>query len=226
MIDPNNPGGGGGGVASSVTVDNFPNPQNVSGTVNVGNFPATQPVSGSVSVGNFPNPQTVTGTVGVSNFPATQTVSGTVIASVANFPATQPVSGTVSVANFPAVQAVASTPMQVYDGGLRTVVSTGGAVTMSGAVATLLAAAPGLKTKVLSLRMSCATFTTAGNLSARDGVAGASLLFFGYVSALGQLHEIETGGFVVAQTSVNTSFEAFFGGNAQFYYQLVYYQAP
>lgn len=73
--------------ATIVTVDNFPEEQDISGTVAISNFPATQPVSGSVSVSNLPATQQVAGSVSVSNLPATQQVSGSV--SVSNFPALQ-----------------------------------------------------------------------------------------------------------------------------------------
>lgn len=77
---------------------------NVSGaTISVDNFPATQPVSGPLTDAQlratavpvfgifWQATQPVSGTVGINNFPASQTVNGAV--SVSNFPATQPVSG-------------------------------------------------------------------------------------------------------------------------------------
>jgi hypothetical protein len=81
----------------SVSVNNFPATQAVSGTVDVGNFPATQQVSGSVDVGNFPATQAVSGSIGVSNFPATQT--------------TQPSSG--AVTDYSGGIAVANTSQQL-----------------------------------------------------------------------------------------------------------------
>ena len=85
-------------------------------TVTVDNLPATQPISGSISVTNFPastaltdaqlraNPLPVSGTF----YPATQPISGNV--SVSNFPATQPISGTVSVSNQPSSLSVSNFP--------------------------------------------------------------------------------------------------------------------
>lgn len=115
----------------SVSVENLPVTQPVSGTVAVSNLPATQPVSGSVSVSNFPAApasQAVTGTF----FQATQPVSAAalplpsgasteatlalikaktdnldVALSTRTKPAdSQTVTGSVSVSNLPATQPV------------------------------------------------------------------------------------------------------------------------
>jgi hypothetical protein len=114
----------------TVTVDNLPVTQPVSGTVNVGNLPAdrqtdvldrlsdiltelqgTLTILGTVAVSSLP---AVSGNVTVDNLPVTQPVSGTV--TVDNLPTDQQVHGTVAVSgtvatnatvtNFPAVQPV------------------------------------------------------------------------------------------------------------------------
>lgn len=73
----------------TVSVSNFPDPQNVAGTVNVGNLPAVQPVSGTVSVGNLSAVQQVAGTVAVSNLgppagPSYKVVEVPIIATTQN----------------------------------------------------------------------------------------------------------------------------------------------
>jgi len=103
--------------------------QSVTGTVSVNNFPSIQTISGTVhfdnanlpvSVSNFPSVQIITGSVGIS-----QIVSITGSTAVNNFPVTQsvkidqsitlPITGTVhfdnvnlpvSVSNFPSVQTI------------------------------------------------------------------------------------------------------------------------
>lgn len=118
-------------------------------------------------------------------------------------------------------------PTVVYDGGAaRTVVSLGGVANLTASAVTLVAAAAGVKTKVISFRASCTGFTAAGNLFLRDGAGGTSIGFLGSVSALSAVSELETSPFVVCMTSVNTLLELFFTGTANFHYQLIYYQAP
>src|SRR6478736_6495764 len=71
-----------------------------SGTISVDNFPATQPVSGSV---------TVSGTVSVGNSPAVTVTSGSINATcsgtvnVGNSPAVTVTSGSIAISNTPAV---------------------------------------------------------------------------------------------------------------------------
>jgi hypothetical protein len=122
----------------------------------------------------------------------------------------------------------ASTPTTIYDGGPRTVLSIGVVPTLSPGTpaSTVIAAAAGLRTKVISFRISCSTFTTAGNVFIKDGAGGTTVGFPGYISALSQVAELQACGFVVFQTSVNTLLEIFFGGNGQLTCHVVYYQAP
>lgn len=98
------------GVLGSVTVSNAvssPVPVSivaggVPSTVAVNNFPSVQAVSGLVNVGNFQNPWPVTGSINVGNFPAIQNVSGTV-----------GVSGSVSVNNL----STSPIPVAIVSGG-------------------------------------------------------------------------------------------------------------
>jgi hypothetical protein len=75
-------------IYETVSVDNFPSTQAVSGSVNISNLPSIQSISGSVSVSNLPLTQTVAGSVSVSNFPSSQIVTGVF------WQTTQPVSST------------------------------------------------------------------------------------------------------------------------------------
>jgi hypothetical protein len=75
-------------IYETVSVDNFPSTQAVSGSVSISNLPSIQSISGSVSVSNLPLTQTVAGSVSVSNFPSSQIVTGVF------WQTTQPVSST------------------------------------------------------------------------------------------------------------------------------------
>lgn len=87
----------------TVSVNNFPTTQDISGTVAVSNLPATQTIAGHVTVDNIPSVQqvvggvVVSGNVGVNNFPANQTVT------VSNLPLTQTISGHVMVDSLPSI---------------------------------------------------------------------------------------------------------------------------
>jgi hypothetical protein len=120
----------------------------------------------------------------------------------------------------------ATTPTTIYDGGPRTVLSIGVILTLSAAASTVIPAAAGLRTKIISFRISCSTLTTAGNVFIKDGAGGAVVGYPGYFTAAGQIAELQACGFVVFQASVNTLLEIFFGGNGQLTCHVVYYQAP
>lgn len=116
-------------VAGTVSVDNFPATQAVTGTF----WQATQPVSGSVSV---------------SNFPATQPVSGTVTANQGTSPwIVSSTGGSTNIASFPSTSTDAfgrlrvSEPFTMFDSSFRysdnqlwsTATATGGTATYNAA---------------------------------------------------------------------------------------------
>jgi hypothetical protein len=120
----------------------------------------------------------------------------------------------------------ATTPTTIYDGGPRTVTSKSAVLGFTNSGGEMIAAAAGLRTKVLYFRASCTIFTTAGNLSITDGAGGANLLLTGMVSALAQVTNVEASGLVLTSTSVNTALQLFSPGTFTVHYVLLYYQAP
>lgn len=95
-------------IYETVSVDNFPSTQAISGSVSVSNLPSTQAVSGSVSVSNFPASQVVTGvfwqtTQPVSGSVDVSSVSGSVAVTGTFWQTTQPISGSVSITGTPAI---------------------------------------------------------------------------------------------------------------------------
>ncbi len=143
---------------AAVTIGNWPATQPVSvavlpalppgsnaiGSVSVNNLPATQTVSGTVSVSTLPTlpaGNNAIGTVSVSNLPATQPVSGAV--TVTALPALASGSnaiGSVTVNNFPATQTVSVSALPPLPTGTNTV----GTVNLgAGAVGSVTAAGTG-----------------------------------------------------------------------------------
>jgi hypothetical protein len=97
-------------VSGSVSVNNFPVTQQVSGTVEITNDVGNPiPVSGSVAVTDGGGSLTVDGSVSVNNFPTTQAVSGTVALDSATLAALE----TINVGNFPATQTVSATDLDI-----------------------------------------------------------------------------------------------------------------
>jgi hypothetical protein len=137
LTDGTNPyNASGGGGSSTVSIDNFPSTQAVSGTIDIGNFPSTQVISGTVTVDNIAtgaateakqddeiflldaiNDNLTTDastkylyvrlTDGTSPYTAGGGGSSTV--SIDNFPSSQTVSGTITVDNIATTVSVSNT---------------------------------------------------------------------------------------------------------------------
>jgi hypothetical protein len=117
-------------------------------------------------------------------------------------------------------------PSTVYDGGVsRPVLSAQAAGGMAASALTLVAAAAGLRTKVLAVSAICSAFTTAGSCYLRNA-GGATLYWLGRVGAANENLFLDLGGTMLTQTAVNTALEIYFDGNANFGVAVTYYQAP
>ena len=123
-----------------------------------------------------------------------------------------------------AATAGASNPTIIYDGGIAyPVIST---VASPGASGALVAAASGLKTKLLNIHVVCSAITTAGTVYLTNGSGGGFLLWIAQLVAAGQV-SIPAAGFVHCQTAVNTALWFNFGGTGgSFGVNIIYYQAP
>jgi hypothetical protein len=117
----------------------------------------------------------------------------------------------------------------VWDGGAaRTVQSVRvGLVGLTGA-ATLIAAAAGLKTKVLGIHFLAAPPTTAGAFYLKDATSGGILLMMDQIPVtIYTTRTITMSGYVMCQTTVNSILQAQFDGTVgTFNVQVQYYQAP
>lgn len=112
-----------------------------------------------------------------------------------------------------------------YDGGQRPIVTVVGAPSLNASGFTAIAAAPGLRTKILGYNIYPSAFTSEGTLILRDGTGGATLFNVARFTALGQRADFNMGGQVICQGSVNTLIEIFYTGNAFIQFSLIYYQA-
>jgi len=126
--------------------------------------------------------------------------------------------------NAGSASAGSSSPTIVYDGGPCTVQNLFHSQSYTNSGLSLVAAAPGLRTKVLVVQLSCHTFTTSGFAVLKDG-AGNNLASIMLVTALGQTVQADGAGFVYTQTPVKSALQFFYTGNGGFMGQLVYYQA-
>lgn len=116
-------------------------------------------------------------------------------------------------------------PTTVYDNGPRLVKWVGASNGLNNSGATLIAAAPGLRTKIIYWDANVTAFTTAGVFWLRDG-AGSVLFLMGTASANNLRFVAELSGIVIATGSVNTTVDIFCSGNVFIYSQVGYYQAP
>lgn len=124
-------------------------------------------------------------------------------------------------------QAGQSDPTVVYDGGVARPIQTVAVnVALNATGSTAVAAAAGLKTKIIGINAYTSTFTAEGSLSIRDGAGGTIIFFIGRFIANGVRADFSIGGLQLCAGSVNTLVEVFFSGNAFIQYSLVYYQAP
>jgi hypothetical protein len=119
-----------------------------------------------------------------------------------------------------------TSPTTIYDGGPRTVISSAFfSPVLNNAGTTLVAAAAGLRTKVLALHVTCQIFTTAGLLVLKDGAA-VNIAAVGNPTAIGTTYDCRVGGGIIfAQGPVNSNVDLFFVGNGAFLGQITYYQA-
>ena len=135
--------------SGTISVDNFPATQpvsgsvTVSGTVSVGNSPAVTVTSGSinatcsgtVNIGNSPAVTVTSGSIGISNTPAVTVSSGSINATcsgtvnVGNSPAVTVTSGSIAISNTPAVTVSSGT---VAISGTPAVTVSSGTVSLSG----------------------------------------------------------------------------------------------
>ena len=114
-------------------------------------------------------------------------------------------------------------PAFVYDGGRQVVGSQ--LFPMTAAAGPLVGAAPGVKTKVLSLQVACTTFSTVGTITILAGSGGFQMIAI-YVPGVGN-YSIPTTGYMIAQTGVNQDlWWTFSGGAATFSVSLTWYNAP
>jgi hypothetical protein len=127
-----------------------------------------------------------------------------------------------------AATAGAGNPTIVYDGGVaRTLIPTANfPAALNNSRATLIAAAAGLTSKILSLHIICTAFTTAGLLVLQDGAGAVNHAVLAQVTALGQTWDCHADGYVFAQGALSGAITIFYTGNATFALQAVYYQAP
>jgi hypothetical protein len=116
-------------------------------------------------------------------------------------------------------------PNSVYDGGVaRNIISVRFA--SLAATATVVAAAPGLKTKLLGVHVAFAAPSAAGPFYFKD--SGGTLLFVVHTipTAITTL-TIAMSGYVICETPVNSALVAQFDGTGPNYnLQVQYYQAP
>jgi hypothetical protein len=119
----------------------------------------------------------------------------------------------------------ATTPNAVYDGGVaRNIVAVRFASTAT--TATAVAAASGLKTKLLGVHVTHAAPATAGAFYFKDG--GGTLLFVMHTIPVAvTMFTISMAGLVICETPVNSALVVQFDGTGPNYnLQLQYYQAP
>ena len=117
----------------------------------------------------------------------------------------------------------------VYDGGgARPILTVTGALASGTAAATIVAAAAGLRAKLLGFNIFCNVWTADGNITFKDGAGGANLFQVGRVvgPGIGQRFWFDMGGNVIATGSVNTLLELNYNGTAGIVYSVIYYQAP
>jgi len=116
-------------------------------------------------------------------------------------------------------------PTKVYDGGVaRSIVSIRLASILT--TATAVAAAPGLKTKVLGVHVAFAAPATAGAFYFKDG-SSAILFVMHTIPVAITMFTISMGGYVICETPVNSALVLQFDGTSPNYnLQLQYYQAP
>jgi len=113
-----------------------------------------------------------------------------------------------------------------YDGGQRPIVTVVGAPSLNATGFVAIAAAPGLRTKLLGYNIYPSGFTSEGSLVIRDGVGGATIFQVARFTALGQRADFNMGGQMICQGSVGAAIEIFYTGNAFIQFTLIYYQAP
>lgn len=115
----------------------------------------------------------------------------------------------------------------VYDGGAeRPIVTAIGSPTLNATGATVVAAAAGLRTKLLGFNLYPSAFTSEGTLSIKDGAGGSSIFLVARFTALGQRADFNMSGRMICMGSVNTLIEINYTGNAIIQYAIIYYQAP
>lgn len=120
-------------------------------------------------------------------------------------------------------------PAACYDGGRHDIQYSSFSQALNNSGLTLVAAIPGMKSKLLGLSVSVSgTVTTAGTLAIRDGAGGSSVFIAGYypVGSLGAPPYVHYSSMVpIAQSSTNTLLQLFFGGAATLEGHIFYYQA-
>ena len=88
-----------------------------------------------------------------------------------------------------------------------------------------IAAAPGLKTKVLGVSLSVSAFTSSGNMFLLNGTGGSSILYLPFFSGFANAF-FSLGGLVLCQTAVNTILSVKCTGSLTCGVGITYYQAP
>ena len=127
--------------------------------------------------------------------------------------------------------ASATDPSTAYDGGaarpILTVVASSGSLSTS--AATAIAAAPGLRTKIIGLNIVCTAWAAEGTLQLRDGAGGSGIFVIARfpTPGVGARVAFDIGGKMFCQSSVNTLVEIFYNvASGTFTYNIIYYQAP
>lgn len=116
-------------------------------------------------------------------------------------------------------------PTFVYDDGRRAVQFSMLSTAFANSEVAQIAAAPGLKTKVIGVSLTVQAFTSSGNMYLLNGTGGTSILYLPFISTF-QSAFFSLGGMLLCQTAQNTILSVKCTGTATIGVGIVYYQAP
>jgi len=113
----------------------------------------------------------------------------------------------------------------IWDEGRRVIQYSAASTAFANSEFAQIAAAPGLKTKVLGVSLSVSVFTSGGNMFLLNGTGGSAILYLPFFSTFGSAF-FSLGGLVLCQTAVNTILSVKCTGTLTCGVGITYYQAP
>src|SRR5262245_15965544 len=113
----------------------------------------------------------------------------------------------------------------IYDGGRCPLQFSSVQTAFTNSEVAQIAAAPGLRTKVLGVTLTVIAYTAAGNVLLLNGTGGPAIQTLSFFSGFGSSN-FSLGGLVLCQTNVNTLLSVKFTGTATIGVNITYYQAP